>query len=72
MIFGVINVSGVYYFEKNKKTSAAMWEALFFISMGSFLFMTGMLERYAFAGIVFGLLAVIGKPKLFGIGFGCR
>ena len=64
VIFGILNVIGAYIWEKNQGTRAALWKSLFVVSMGSFLFMTGMLERYAFAGIVFGLLTVTNKPHL--------
>ncbi len=39
--------------------------AIFVVGSGSFLFMTGMLDRYFFAGIVSGLIAVMYNRKLF-------
>lgn len=38
--------------------------ALFIVGFGSFLFLTNMLERYAFAGIVSGLLVCIYRPRM--------
>ncbi len=64
LIFGGLNLAGIYHWEKRNHSKSAMWESLFLISMGSWLLMTGMLERYAYAGIVFGLLATMGKPRL--------
>lgn len=40
-------------------TMKSLSVALFIVGTGSFLFMTNMLERYIFAGIVFGLLAAM-------------
>lgn len=37
--------------------------AVFIISAGSFIFMTGMLDRYFFAGVVTGLILCIYNPK---------
>jgi Gpi18-like mannosyltransferase len=63
-IFGIFNLAGIINFEIKQKNIQALWESLFTVSMGAFLFMTGMLERYAFAGIVTGLFMVTNRPKL--------
>jgi len=39
--------------------------SLFIVGFGSWLFLTEMLERYAFAGVVSGLILLIYYPKLF-------
>ena len=59
-----LNLLAVYRSEIDKDSQSRLWEYLFVISAGSWLFMTGMLERYLFAGIVFGLVAVVNHPKL--------
>lgn len=41
-----------------------IFSSLFIVSFGSWLFLTEMLERYAFAGIVSGLILVIYYPKM--------
>ena len=41
-----------------------MWEGLFVISAGSFMFMTGMLDRYLYAGMLFGLILVATQFRL--------
>lgn len=48
----------------SKFTKQKLFEALFLVAGGSWFFMTNMLERYLFAGIVFGLFTVIYNPKL--------
>lgn len=61
--FGVLNALGIWWWEKNYRSQKDMWTSLFIIAMGSWMFMTQMLERYAFAGVVFGLMAVIANPR---------
>jgi len=39
--------------------------SLFVVAFGSWMFLTDMLDRYAFAGIVSGLILTIYRPKLF-------
>jgi hypothetical protein len=46
-------------------TTRNMIVGLFIVSTGSWLFMTNMLDRYLFAGIVSGLIATIYNYKLF-------
>jgi len=62
--FAVINISAIVIFRKEKEEDAVR-KALFVIGAGSFLFMTGMLDRYLYAGMVFGLIYVSGRRKLY-------
>jgi hypothetical protein len=56
VIFGIINIFAV------KKLQ--YWESLFAAGAGGFVFMTGMLDRYAYAGVVLGLILVGKQFKL--------
>lgn len=48
-----------------KKNLEGMFGGMFVVGMASWLFMTNMMERYAFAGIASGLLLVIYKREMF-------
>lgn len=60
-LFIIINIIAIYLFYKffdsnQKKQYKLLSFILFFISQGSFLFMTGMLERYFFPGFIASVL----------------
>ncbi len=47
-----------------EKTLKGLFIALFIVGAGGWLFLTNMLGRYFFAGVVFGLISTIYYPKL--------
>ncbi len=61
--FILINLVSFKIIEKNSPKSIV--KAFFIVSFGSWLFLTDMLDRYSFAGIVSGLLLVVMYPNLF-------
>jgi Gpi18-like mannosyltransferase len=63
-VFSALNLLAIYKAETEKHNKNCLWECLFIVAAGSWLFMTGMLERYLFAGMTFGLLAVVTNPGL--------
>lgn len=53
-------------FKKALKTNLRnVFAGAFIISAGSWMFMTNMLDRYFYAGVVFGLIVCIYNPKIF-------
>lgn len=65
--------SGIFYIVINflafkiikVKNIKSIIAGIFIVSFGSWLFLTNMLERYSFVGIITGLLLVIYYPRLF-------
>ena len=64
LAYGAIHVLAIWRIETNRKDRWRMWEGLFVISAGSFMFMTGMLDRYLYAGMLFGLILVATQFRL--------
>jgi hypothetical protein len=63
MAFALINIKTFMYVKKlNYKN---IFISMFVIGAGSWLFMTNMLERYFFAGVVGGLFVTMYQPRLF-------
>jgi len=63
LAFTIINIKSFILLKKlNFKN---MFNALFIVSAGSWLFLTNMNERYFFLGVASGLFASLYKPKLF-------
>jgi len=62
LIFGVLNIIAISKI-KVKKFKTVVF-GMFIIGFGGWLYLTNMLERYAFAGVVSGLLLSIYFPKL--------
>jgi hypothetical protein len=60
----LINLAAIWYCEKNKAKSDSVWTGLFIAAGGTWLVMTGMLERYFYVGIVAGLIMSAFNPKI--------
>jgi hypothetical protein len=63
LAFLIINF--IAFKQYNSKEKGSLYTALFIVGTGSWLFLTNMLERYLFAGMVSGLFVCIYQPKLF-------
>lgn len=62
----ILNIVSLKILFSRKKTPLTSWLFLiFFISQGSFLFMTGMLERYFFPAFLASILLIFLTPKYF-------
>lgn len=64
-LFSFINLAVFSYVLKQKNRLFAVLVGLFTIGFGSFLFLTGMLERYFFPAFVPMILIMFTKPKAF-------
>jgi hypothetical protein len=64
LIFAGLNLWAIRNTERHKGEQTAVWAGVFLVSTGGWLFVTGMLERYLFAGIVSGLILAGLKPQL--------
>ncbi|MFA6518436.1 MAG: hypothetical protein WCV93_02165 [Candidatus Shapirobacteria bacterium] len=68
-LWGLMLFAGCYFLaiKKLKKgiSQEAIFSALFIVSAGGWLFLTNMLERYYYMGVVTGLIITIWNPKLF-------
>lgn len=62
-VFLLLNGAAVYLAQR--KQGFRFWDGIFLVGAGSWLFLTGMLERYLFAGMTGGLITAIYRPKLF-------
>lgn len=63
LIYIILNIFSFSLLKKiNQKT---IFSAFFIVSFGSWLFLTNMLDRYSFAGIITGLILTIYYPKTF-------
>ena len=62
--FAIFNIAAFCIARKNTKKLENTFYAMFIVSAGSFMFMTNMLERYFFAGIVCMLIASVFNTKL--------
>lgn len=60
-----INIFAFGVVKKQKNTILGLFTALFIIGIGTFLFMTSMLERYFFPGLVPFIILTFSRPKLF-------
>lgn len=62
LAFLILNV--LAFRSAKEKTMKDLFVALFIVGAGGWLFLTNMLGRYFFAGVVFGLMLLINRPKL--------
>jgi hypothetical protein len=65
VIFAALNLAALYLSENRGEGNFRFWDGIFLIGAGSWLFMTGMLDRYLFAGMVGGLIAAVHRPGLY-------
>lgn len=63
-IFGSIYVYSIYYLSKKRANLKSVLASIFFVAFGSFLFLTGMLERYFFPGFVPMVILMFADIKL--------
>ncbi len=64
-VFIILNLISFSIIKHEKDRYKATFFSMFMIGMGSWLFLTNMLERYLFAGITSGLFVTIYYPRLF-------
>lgn len=60
----LVNSIAIWYCERKKKQANSFWMGLTLVSVGTWMVMTGMLERYLFLGMVAGLIASAVNPRL--------
>jgi hypothetical protein len=60
VIWGILAVAVINFLAMRKMN---YWEGFFTVGAGSYLLMTGMVDRYLYAGIVLGLILVKDKAK---------
>lgn len=64
IFYSILNIISIKIFNSRKKSTLTLWLFLiFFISHGSFLLMTGMLERYFFPAFLASILLIFLIPK---------
>jgi Gpi18-like mannosyltransferase len=60
----ILNLAAFGALKRQKNTLLGLFTGLFLIGIGSFLFMTSMLERYLFPGLVPLIVLMFARPKL--------
>ncbi len=63
VVFVLITGLGIVWVDIKKEERWRLIEGAFIVSMASFVFGTGMLDRYAFAGVTLGLLVTVRHPR---------
>lgn len=64
LVWGIMNILAFSALHKAPRRLDNMLVAIFTVSAGGFMFLTNMLERYYFAGVISLLFVCIYKPKL--------
>jgi len=69
LIFLVINLLVFSYVKKRKGELMSIIFGIYVIGLGSFLFLTNMLERYFFSGFIPMIIIIVTQPRLLIYGF---